>query len=253
MPKALVTPLQSLVTLFMFAEVAACIGVAAYPAVALWMWAFETIPEGPFRLFQLTLLAPAGYFLYGLALIVVLPVARLVTFSWKVPVGKFPYISFKGYQWASYNALILVMRYSFVNWIRATPFIRFFYRAMGMEIGQRTQINTNIVSDCTLISIGDDVVVGGDVTLIAHSVEGANLVTAPVKIGNNVTLGLMTVIMPGCQIGNGAVLAANAVLKKGTVVGENEIWGGVPAKKIGMRGESRMDEVADVTGMRRAS
>jgi acetyltransferase-like isoleucine patch superfamily enzyme len=88
-----------------------------------------------------------------------------------------------------------------------------------------------------MISIGHDTVLGGDVTLIGHSVEGPNLVCAPVKIGNNVTCGLMSVILPGCEIGDGAVLAANAVLKKGTKVGANEIWGGVPAKKIGMRGQ----------------
>ena len=57
------------------------------------------------------------------------------------------------------------------------------------------------------------------------------------KIGSRVTVGLMTVIMPGCEVGDGAVLAANAVLKKGTKVGANEVWGGVPAKRVGLRGE----------------
>jgi acetyltransferase-like isoleucine patch superfamily enzyme len=176
-------------------------------------------------------------------------------FAWTEPVGRYPYASFRGYQWASYNALVLVMRYSFVNWIRSTPFIRYFYRAMGMKIGHRTQMNTNIVSDCTLITIGDDTIVGGDVTLIAHTVEGTDIITAPVRIGSRVTLGLMVVIMPGCEIGDGAILAANAVLKKGTKVGPNEIWGGVPAKKIGMRGEKKSEaEVPDAMAeMRKGS
>lgn len=64
-----------------------------------------------------------------------------------------------------------------------------------------------------------------------------NLVTAPVVIGSRVTVGLMSVVMPGCEIGDGAVLAVNAVLKKGTKVGPGEVWGGVPAKRIGTRGE----------------
>jgi len=246
MLKRIVTPLQFVVTLFMFAEISAVIGIAAFPAASLWLWAAGALEPGPGRVLLLCMLAPACYFLYGLALILVLPLARLVTFSWSVPIGKFPYVSFRGYQWASYNSLILVMRYSFVNWIRATPFIRYFYRVMGMTIGNRTQINTNTVSDCTLITVGHDTVIGGDVTLIAHSVEGPNLVTAPVRIGDNVTLGLMSVIMPGCEVGDGAILAANAVLKKGTKVGPNEIWGGVPAKKIGVRGDKKVEaEVPD--------
>lgn len=39
--------------------------------------------------------------------------------------------------------------------------------------------------------------------------------------------------MPGVHIGRGAVIAAGAVVSKD--VPELEIWGGVPAHKIGMR------------------
>jgi acetyltransferase-like isoleucine patch superfamily enzyme len=178
-----------------------------------------------------------AYFGYGLGLLVIVPVVRWVTLSLGTPLGTYPYVSRRGYQWASYNALILMVRFSFINWIRATPFNVFFYRLMGMKVGARTQINTAVVADCNLITIGADTVVGGDVTLIAHAVEGPNLVTARVKIGDRVTIGLMAVIMPGCEIGDGAILAANAVLKKGTTIGPGEIWGGVPAKRLGARGQ----------------
>lgn len=236
------THLQFAVTLVMFVEVAAIMGVAAFPGVSLWLWAAERLPvEGSLRVLLLCMLGALAYFLYGLMLILVVPAARWLTFAFGTPLGKYPYASFRGYQWASYNALILIVRYSFVNWIRATPFIVLFYRLMGMKAGARVQINTAVVSDCNLLSIGDDTVIGGDVTLIAHVVEGPNLVTAPVKIGKQVTMGLMTVVMPGCTIGDRAILAANAVLKKGTVVGDGEIWGGVPARKLGVRGEKRRE------------
>lgn len=252
MLKRFLTPIHSVVTLFMFAEVAAVIGLAATPGVLWFNWVFETLGQGWYRVPVLAMAAAFGYFVYGMSLLLVLPIARVVTGAWTVPQGKYPYVSMKGYQWASYNCLVLIMRYSFVNWIRATPYIRFFYRVMGMHIGARTQINTNTISDCPVISVGHDTVIGGDVTLIGHSVEGPNIVCAPVRIGNNVTCGLMSVILPGCEIGDGAILAANAVLKKGTKVGPNEIWGGVPAKKIGMRGEKTpevnavVEELAEV-------
>lgn len=235
--KRALTPLQVLVSLFMFVEVAAVAGTAATPAVWFFRWASETIPSGWYRLWGLCVAGALAYFVYGLSLLAVVPIARWLTGAAGVPKGKFPYVSFRGYQWASYNALILIVRYSFINWIRATPFIVFFYRWMGMRIGARVQINTAVVGDCNLISIGEDTVIGGDATLIAHSVEGPNLICAPVRIGSRVTVGLMAVIMPGCEIGDGATLAANAVLKKGTIVGPGEIWGGVPARRIGRRGE----------------
>src|ERR1043165_2255089 len=135
------TQLQFAVTLVMFAEVAAIMGVAAFPGVSLWLWVSEQLTvTGPPRVLLLCMTAALGYFLYGLSLIAVVPIARWVTFAIGTPVGKYPYASFRGYQWASYNALILIVRYSFVNWIRATPFIVLFYRLMGMKAGARVQI-----------------------------------------------------------------------------------------------------------------
>ena len=46
---------------------------------------------------------------------------------------------------------------------------------------------------------------------------------------------MMSVIMPGCVIGDDAVLAANTVLQKGAIIVPGEIWGGIPARKIGQR------------------
>jgi acetyltransferase-like isoleucine patch superfamily enzyme len=45
----------------------------------------------------------------------------------------------------------------------------------------------------------------------------------------------MAMVMPGVTIGDRAFIAANAFLVKGTVVGPDEIWGGIPAKKLGSR------------------
>ena len=57
-------------------------------------------------------------------------------------------------------------------------------------------------------------------------------------------MGLMAVIFPGCEIGDGAVIAAGAVLQKGTKVGPGEIWGGVPARKVGLRGASKAPDTS---------
>jgi acetyltransferase-like isoleucine patch superfamily enzyme len=237
MPKWLITPLQTFVSLFLFVEVSAVVGVSLFLPVSGVLWLEPQLAPGHLKVLLMCMAGTLAYFGYGLCLLVVVPVVRWATFALGTPLGKYPYVSFKGYQWASYNALILIVRFSFINWIRATPFNVFFYRLMGMKVGARAQINTAVVADCNLITIGDDTVVGGDVTLIAHAVEGPNLVTAPVKIGSKVTVGLMAVVMPGCEIGDGAVIAANAVLKKGTIIGPGEIWGGVPAVRVGQRKE----------------
>jgi non-ribosomal peptide synthetase-like protein len=228
------TPLQFVVTLGLFAEVIAICGIALVPAVALLGWASSALPpSGILRLVGLGLAAAAGYFAFGLALVAILPIARWVTLARGTPVGRFEYLSVGAWRWASYNALTLILRFAFVNWIRVTPILPLYHRLMGAKIGRRVQINTAVVADQNLIEIGDDTVIGGDVTLVCHAAERGRLVTAPVRIGRRVTVGLMAVVFPGCEIGDGAVIAAGAVLSTGTRVGPGEIWAGVPARRVG--------------------
>ena len=60
---------------------------------------------------------------------------------------------------------------------------------------------------------------------------------APITIGADVWLGVNAVILRGVTIGRGAIVAAGAVVTKS--IPEFEIWGGVPAKKIGTRPDGK--------------
>lgn len=231
---AILTPLQVVLTLLLFAEVALALGLAAWPGAAFFLAVEARIPPGAaWRLPALCVAAAAAWFLGGLALLVVVPALRWTTLALGTPVGRFPFLSMGAWRWASYNALTLLVRFSFINWIRLTPFVVLYHRLMGARIGARVQINTAVVADQNLITIGDDTVIGGDVTLVCHSAERGRIVTAPVVIGRSVTVGLMAVILPGCTIGDGAVIAAGAVLSKHARVGPGEVWAGVPARRVG--------------------
>lgn len=56
---------------------------------------------------------------------------------------------------------------------------------------------------------------------------------ADIELGENVWLGANVIILKGVKIGKGAVVAAGAVVNRN--IPDYEIWGGVPAKKIGTR------------------
>ncbi|HEY3329604.1 MAG TPA: acyltransferase [Capsulimonadaceae bacterium] len=58
-------------------------------------------------------------------------------------------------------------------------------------------------------------------------------VIAPVVIGPEVWLGLGATVLKGVTVGDGAVVAARAVVNKS--IPPFEIWGGIPAKRIGER------------------
>lgn len=234
------TPVQVALTLGLYLQLSLLGGLAAAPGLYAW-WALFDATEGwsrPARVAALSVGGFAAYFSYAVCVIFVVGAYRALTRA-ASPLGRFKYYSMKGMQWASYNALILLVRYTCINFLRVTPFINVFHSLMGMRLGKRVQINTAVIGDSNLIEVGDDTVIGGDVTLVAHAAERGDLVTDRVKIGSRVTIGLMAVIMPGVEIGDGAMIAANAILKKGTKVGPGELWGGVPAVKLGERRAER--------------
>ena len=55
-------------------------------------------------------------------------------------------------------------------------------------------------------------------------------IAKPIRIGNDVWIGGNVTILPGVTIGNNVVVAAGAVVTKD--VPDNNLVGGVPAKKI---------------------
>ena len=57
--------------------------------------------------------------------------------------------------------------------------------------------------------------------------------TEPLRIGSDVWLGVGATLVKGGSVGDGSVVAARAVVNK--AIPSNEVWGGVPAKKIGER------------------
>ncbi len=52
----------------------------------------------------------------------------------------------------------------------------------------------------------------------------------PVEINENVYIGTNVIILPGVSIGNNSIIAAGSVVNKS--VPDNELWGGIPAKRI---------------------
>lgn len=90
------------------------------------------------------------------------------------------------------------------------------------------------------ITIGDRTLIGHNVVIatLNHSLEVAkrgNSLPAAVTIGDDVWIGANATICPGVTIGNGAVIAASAVVTKD--VPAKTLVGGIPAKVLKEIGE----------------
>ena len=112
------------------------------------------------------------------------------------------------------------------------PLMRPFYLALGARLGANTY-SSGIIFDPGFVSIGRNSIVGQHALLVPHVNEGDRLAHFPIVVGDNVTIGAHAVIMSDVTIGNRAVIAAGAIVVKGTRIGAAEIWGGVPARRIG--------------------
>jgi len=113
-----------------------------------------------------------------------------------------------------------------------------FYCDYGYNIhtGKNVFFNFNcVVLDVMKVEIGDHVLIGPDVQIYTatHPLDAKTRnswleYAKPVRIGNDVWIGGGAIIYPGVNIGNGAVIAAGAVVTKS--VPDDVVVGGNPAK-----------------------
>lgn len=113
-----------------------------------------------------------------------------------------------------------------------------FYTDCGknITIGKNVFFNSGCkFQDQGGITIDDGALLGHNVVLatLNHCMipeQRANLIPAPIHIGKHVWIGANAMVLPGVTVGNGAVIAAGAIVTKD--VPENVIVGGIPAKQI---------------------
>lgn len=226
-------PAYVIVVLLMYLLASTALGLALAPALWLFsqiiVWAQDLPPLLHWIILGFGL--ALCFFVFGFALLMVAPI-----YNWLLPTRVKPfkggYYSLKAVPWFLHNGLFYLVRFTFLPFVTLTPFGIWFLKAMGMKLGRHAFINTEYISDPQLITLGDDVALGGSVRIFAHYAGHGNLTVAPVTIGDRATIGLAATVMGDVQVGSDATILAHSVLLPGSRIGEGETWGGVPAKPI---------------------
>jgi maltose O-acetyltransferase len=120
----------------------------------------------------------------------------------------------------------------------------YFGSGRKVSIGNHSMMGQDsIIGSTAEVEIGNDVMMGPEVIIYTsnHGMEAGTpmrlqpLRCAPVRIGDDVWIGARCIILPGVTIGDGAVLAAGAVVTSD--IPANGIVGGVPAKVLKYRAQ----------------
>lgn len=106
----------------------------------------------------------------------------------------------------------------------------------GVRLGNRVEINNFcIVNGTGGVDIGDDTLIGPGVCIISYqhcfspgsTIRSQPIEARPIHIGRDVWLGANSVILAGVTIGDGAIVAAGAVVTRSVSAGDVVV--GIPA------------------------
>ncbi|MFR3769237.1 MAG: acyltransferase [Blautia sp.] len=107
----------------------------------------------------------------------------------------------------------------------------------GLKVGNNLWLGYGVSIDwtfCELITIGNNCTITSKVHILAHDASTKKHLgytkIGRVNIGDNVFIGVSTIILPNVQIGDNSIIASGSVVTRNVPM--NEVWGGNPAKKI---------------------
>jgi acetyltransferase-like isoleucine patch superfamily enzyme len=131
----------------------------------------------------------------------------------------------------------VVRNFIVIQLARYTPFLsmkNWLYRTfLGMKVGQKTSFALMVMLDVMFpekISVGRNSVIGYNTTILAHEYLINEYRLGSVIIGDEVLIGANSTLLPGIEIGDGAIVSAGTLVHKDVPAGA--FVGGNPMKVI---------------------
>lgn len=214
-------------------ELVVC-AVAASPVVLVWIELMARITSNPVRAATFSAVLVPSYIAFALCLMAASAAATRLTGA-RTPPDAAMRIAEMGWplmRWARYMAASHVVRVLAGTLFRGSPIWTAYLRLNGATIGKRVWVNSLFVSDHNLLEFGDDVVIGSEVHLSGHTVEGGVLKTARVRLGREVTIGLGSVVDIDVTIGDGCQVGALSLVPKHTTLEPHGTYAGIPVRRI---------------------
>ncbi|OLL71888.1 hypothetical protein Ae263Ps1_5075 [Pseudonocardia sp. Ae263_Ps1] len=116
--------------------------------------------------------------------------------------------------------------------LSGTPLLPPMLRLLGARIGRRTCVSTTYLTEFDLVVIGDDAVVGRDVSLQTHLFEDRVMKMSTVTVGPGASVGDRAIVLYDAVVGAGTRLDPLSLVMKGEHLPDGTRWRGITAQAV---------------------
>jgi acetyltransferase-like isoleucine patch superfamily enzyme len=222
-------------------------GLSVLPAFTFWSWSTTWVPDS-------VILRPAivamslvpAYLVFAFSLVALSALSTGIcgwrtkpNGAWKLRDLEWPLLD-----WVRYMISTHVVRVLVGTFFRASPLWSLYMRWNGAKMGRGVHINSLSISDHNMLEFGDGVVLGENVHLSGHTVEGGTVKTGYVRLGRFVTVGLGSMVGINVEVGEKTAIGAMSAVLKGTTLDADSVYAGVPVRKMDRASRAAVLETA---------
>ncbi len=145
--------------------------------------------------------------------------------------------SFRPVMPSGIKGILFYLRMKFSSMSKRMELLRPYFHYLGKDV---KLFSPSLPSELYLISIEDNVMCASGVRFLTHDASINHLMritpgelmdsVGSIVLRENCFIGAFSTLMPNCSVGKNSIVAAGSIVTKH--IPDNEVWGGVPARKL---------------------
>jgi len=211
-----------ILAIFIYSFYCLIFAVASVPSVLVIRWGTQMLDGTLLRLLLFVALCFLTLYLFFISAAVVVGITeRLLTLDFKP--GAYSTDSPIFLRWLAYAGLHMWAVVLIFSFLQGTNWIKIYLRIAGAKIGKSVFINTKRIYDPYLLQIKDNVIVGGEATIMCHLFEGGRLILGEVLLESGTSVGANSYLTPGTHTGKNSSIGIYTNLRRNTVMKDGEV------------------------------
>ena len=211
-----------ILSIFVYSFYCLVFAIALLPSVLVVRWGTQILDGTLFRLILFIGLCSLTFYLFVISAAIVIGITeRLLTLGFKP--GAYPTGSPIFLRWLAYAGLHMWAVVLIFSFLQGTNWIKIYLRLAGAKVGKSVFINTKRIYDPYLLQIKDNVIVGGEATIMCHLFEGGRLILGEVILESGTSVGANSYLTPGTHTGQNSSIGIYTNLRRNTVMKDGEV------------------------------